>query len=570
MIQNGGELSDHSTSYITCVKHFDDLLFYCQQYPCPKEITDFTSTCLQHIYQGPLRNDDYNSKYPGQIQASVSHKSTQKSLSEESVPSFAISRPRSKSPLSQQCCSGGNRSIRNFSRRRGSSWDTKTHKCCDFYDLPYPQSPDKSPSNEVPSKCAVFIMPMTHDEVKQSPESTDITSTLPTPQFKDSPYNSPAESTHLHTQKSHNTSDMTSDNFSPPVLSPIRSLDRHNGTSSPDNCSRSSPDKNGSTTSPDVYSPIGDSSPVKPYYLRKHGYSCPDPFGSFVKPYKSNVEKYDGFYSAYCKSCNCCRCRKTCPELDLIGSYFLSKCKCYFPKKATEKPPKECCPKKDFPPKKEHPQKSDPCSPRRLKSDSLKLCPRSKSYSDEKSQNQSSLSSDRSRSTQMATSSGEICCQSSEYQCYEDRDNCDIHVLESTPTLQNQSPVEFTSTIMVLFFVMMAIYTVGLNIGEYITYTTGLHGRTFFLIPYMLRSVTIGFVLMTDFLAFLMCPNSMVGYVDLAFRTFMFAFLAAAFWNIVEFAMESRHVDPILYFATSVLVCLLAMFSFFRFVNRNT
>lgn len=67
--------------------------------------------------------------------------------------------------------------------------------------------------------------------------------------------------------------------------------------------------------------------------------------------------------------------------------------------------------------------------------------------------------------------SSEICCQSSEYQCYEDRDNCDIHVLESTPTLQNQSPVEFTSTIMVLFFVMMAIYTVGLNIGEYITYT---------------------------------------------------------------------------------------------------
>lgn len=103
----------------------------------------------------------------------------------------------------------------------------------------------------------------------------------------------------------------------------------------------------------------------------------------------------------------------------------------------------------------------------------------------------------------------------------------------------------------------------------YLLSRAGLHGRTFYLIPYMLRSITIGFVFMSYFLGFLLCPNSMKSFVDLVLRTFVFSFLASAIWNIVEYTMETRQTEPLLYFGASGLLCLLAMLNFYRFVNRN-
>lgn len=237
-----------------------------------------------------------------------------------------------------------------------------------------------------------------------------------------------------------------------------------------------------------------------------------------VQPVQS---KRKGFYADYCKSFYTCNCRPGLP-FDFLTSYLLQRGCC----ERKESPRKDSCRRKS--PAKICCKPISRCSPKRkqrrdcISRDTMKTCPRSfnhvklretcENYSkdlsrcfplESKTENSSSstcekpCSSKSIRCEHLTCKCKPVCCEntscckckplscentckpiSCENTCKpiscENTNTCKpniVHMLESNVKLHNKwCPPEYTSSIMVLFFIVFVVYMMGVNLGEYISY----------------------------------------------------------------------------------------------------
>uniref|UniRef100_A0A8D8TSM1 Uncharacterized protein n=1 Tax=Cacopsylla melanoneura TaxID=428564 RepID=A0A8D8TSM1_9HEMI len=300
--------------------------------------------------------------------------------------------------------------------------------------------------------------------------------------------------------------------------------------------------------------------------------------------HKSTIEdsakrkKYTRFYANYCSSSNLsnCFCPKTCT--DLVTSYLRERIcasksvRVARSRKEPKVPAKKGC--KNIPPKRK-PTKNVPLSERPARcqpctcSASMKPCFRSDDVlvrcdparsSNSSETTASSETTDSSETTVKSLSPSSSKTETSENDD-DDQDSDKLDVRSKTDHHQKCC----TSSVMFLLYGVFVTYTIGINLAEYMCYRVGLHGWTFFLVPYLLRFLTIGFALMSsDFFFLFSCSYDMPCFVDMLFRIFVFAFLSASCWNMIEYVMETHQVHPLLYFGLSGGLFLVAMYLFFN------